>query len=44
MAVTVAAVIKNVCLSRRWKAELVIFRFCIQTPASLTHLVAEKPD
>jgi hypothetical protein len=35
---------KNVCLSRRWKADLVCFRSCIQTLASLTLLVAYKPD
>jgi hypothetical protein len=40
MAITIAMVIKNVCLSRRWKGELVIFRTGIQTPASFTHLVA----
>jgi hypothetical protein len=44
MAVTIATVIKNVCLSRHWKAELVIFRTSIQTPASFTHHVAQKPD
>jgi hypothetical protein len=42
--ITIAAVIKNVCLSRRWKAEFIIYRTGIQTPASFTHLVAQKPD
>jgi hypothetical protein len=44
MAVTVAAVIKNMCLRRRRKDEFVTFRTCIQTPACFTHLVAQKPD
>jgi hypothetical protein len=44
MARTVVTVIENVCLSRRWKADIVFFRSCIQTLASLTHLVAQKPD
>jgi hypothetical protein len=43
MDVTVATVIKNVCLSMRQKADLVSFRSCIQTLTSLTHLVAENP-
>jgi D-ribose pyranose/furanose isomerase RbsD len=43
-AVTTAAVIENVCLSRRWKAQHIMFRSCIQTLASSTHLVAQKPD
>jgi hypothetical protein len=44
MAVTIAVVIKNVCLSRCRKAELAIFRTDIQTSANFTHLVAQKPD
>jgi hypothetical protein len=44
MAVTVAMVIENVCLSRHRKADLISFRSCIQTLASLTHFVALKPD
>jgi hypothetical protein len=32
------------CLSRRRKSDLESFRICIQTLASLTHLVAQKPD
>jgi hypothetical protein len=37
-------VIKNVCLSRRQKADSIYFRSCIQTLACLTDLVAQKPD
>jgi hypothetical protein len=37
-------VIGNVCLSRHRKADLILFRSCIQTLASLTHFVALKPD
>jgi hypothetical protein len=44
MAVTVATVIGNMCFSRRQKADLISFRSCIQTLASLTHFVAQKPD
>jgi hypothetical protein len=44
MAVTVTVVIENVCLSRHQKAELVIFRTGIQTPASFSHLMAQEPD
>jgi hypothetical protein len=33
-----------VCLSRHRKADLISFRSCIQTLASLTHFVALKPD
>jgi hypothetical protein len=44
MAVTVATVIRNVCLCRRQKADLESFKICIQTLVSLTHLVAQKPD
>jgi hypothetical protein len=42
MAVIIATVIKNVCLSRHQKADLISFRICIQTLASLTHFVALK--
>jgi hypothetical protein len=35
---------KNVCLSRHRKADLVSFRCCIQTLASLTLLVPQKPE
>jgi hypothetical protein len=41
---TVAMGIRNVCLSRCWDAEQVIFRSCTQTSESFTHLVAQKPD
>jgi hypothetical protein len=44
MAITVATVIENVCLSRHQKADLISFRSCIRTLASLTHFVALKPD
>jgi hypothetical protein len=44
MAVTVATVIGNVCLSRSRKDDSISFISCIQTLASLTHLVAQKPD
>jgi hypothetical protein len=36
--------IKNVCLSRHQKADLISSRIGIQTRASLTYLVAQKPD
>jgi hypothetical protein len=39
-----AAVIQNMCLSGNQKAELVILITSIQTLASFTHLVAQKPD
>jgi hypothetical protein len=44
MAVTIATVIRNVCLSRHWKADLKSFISDIQTLATLTHLPAQKPD
>jgi hypothetical protein len=44
MVITIAAVIENVSLSRRRKAEHVTFRTCIQTPASFALHVAQKPD
>jgi hypothetical protein len=44
MALTVAAVIENVCLSRHRRAEFVTLRICMQTPACFAHLVAQKPD
>jgi hypothetical protein len=44
MAITVATIIKNVCLSRHRKADLISFRSCIQTLACLTHFVALKLD
>jgi hypothetical protein len=44
MVVTIATDIKNLCLSRHQKAELVIFRTNIQTLASFTHLVDQTPD
>jgi hypothetical protein len=44
MAITVATVIGNVCLSRRRKADSISFRSCIRTLASLTRLMTQKPD
>jgi hypothetical protein len=44
IAITVAVDVRNVCMSRSWKAEQVIFRFFIQTPVSFTHYLAPKPD
>jgi hypothetical protein len=37
-------VMKNVCSSRRRKADSIFYRSCIQTLASFTHFVALKPD
>jgi hypothetical protein len=42
MAVTIAAVIENVCSSRRQKTEHVTSRTCIQTLASFALLVAQN--
>jgi hypothetical protein len=44
MAITIATVIRNVCLSRRRKADSISFRSYIRTLASLTHRMAQKPD
>jgi hypothetical protein len=44
MAITVATIIKNMCLSRHRKADSISFRTCIRTLASLTHHMAQKPD
>jgi hypothetical protein len=44
MAVTIATVIGNVCLSRCRKDDLEFFRSGIQTLATLTHHGAQKPD
>jgi hypothetical protein len=44
MALTVAAVAKNVCMSRRWKADHVGFRTHVQTLACFVPLVALKAD
>jgi hypothetical protein len=43
-AITVATVIKNVCLSRCRKADSISYRRCIRTLASFTHFVALKPN
>jgi hypothetical protein len=44
MAVTIATVIGNMCLSRHWKADLDSSISGTQTLATLTHLVAQKLD
>jgi hypothetical protein len=44
MVVTVDADAKNMCMSRRWKADRVGFRTCVHTPAIFVFLVAQKPD
>jgi hypothetical protein len=44
MVVTIATVIRNVCLSSHQKADIDSSRIYIQTLASLTHLVAQKSD
>jgi hypothetical protein len=44
MAITIATVIRNVCLSRHRKEDSISFRSCIRALASLTHLVAQKPN
>jgi hypothetical protein len=40
--VTVAPIIKNVCLSRCQKVELATSRTCAQTQTSFTHLMAKN--
>jgi hypothetical protein len=44
MSVTIAAVIGNVCLSRRWKTEHVSFRTCIQPQHVFALPVGQIPD
>jgi hypothetical protein len=44
MTITVAVVIKNVCVSRRQKDEHVAYRTCLQTPVSFAPLLVRKPD
>jgi hypothetical protein len=44
MAVTIAMVIGNVCLSRRRKADIESSKICMHTLVSLTHLVSQEPD
>jgi hypothetical protein len=44
MAIIIATVIRNVCLSRHRNANSISFRSCIRNLASITHLVAQKPD
>jgi hypothetical protein len=39
MVINVAIRVGNMCLSRRWKADQVIFISCIQMPGSFMHLV-----
>jgi hypothetical protein len=43
-AVTAAMVTKNVCMSRRWKAELVAYGICLQPSPRFTNLLHLKPD
>jgi hypothetical protein len=43
-AVAIAAVTQNVCMSRRWKYELVPYGRRKQPLSSFTHLVPVKPD
>jgi hypothetical protein len=44
MPITIATVIGNMCLSRCRKDDSISFRSCIRALASLTLLVAQKPD
>jgi hypothetical protein len=44
MAVTMAVVVENVRMSRRWKAELVTYGSQKQPLPSFMHLVPVKPD
>jgi hypothetical protein len=44
MDVTVATVIRNMCLSRNQKADLESLKICIQTLVSITKLVSHKPN
>jgi hypothetical protein len=44
MVVTAATVIKNVRTSRRWKAELVAYKICIQPLPRFMYLLPLKPD
>jgi hypothetical protein len=44
MAITVATVIGNMCLSMRRKDDSISFRSCIQTLSSPIHHMAQKPD
>jgi hypothetical protein len=44
MVVTISVVTKNMHMSRRWKAEVVAYRICIQPSPRLTHLMPLKPD
>jgi hypothetical protein len=43
-AITVATIIRNMCLSRRQKDDSISLRSCIRTLASITHFVAQKAD
>jgi hypothetical protein len=44
MAVTAAVVIKNVCVSRRWKAESVAYGIYKHPSPKFVHLMLVKPD
>jgi hypothetical protein len=43
-AVSVATVTENVCMGRRWKAELVAYRICSHPSPRIGHLRPLKPD
>jgi hypothetical protein len=43
-AVTAVVVTKNVCMSRRWKAELVTYRICTEPLPRFMHFLPLKPD
>jgi hypothetical protein len=44
MVVTAVVVTENVCISRRWKDESVVYGICKQPSPSFTHIVRLKPD
>jgi hypothetical protein len=43
MVITVATVIRNICLNRCRNADSISFRSCIRTLAGLTHHMTQKP-
>jgi hypothetical protein len=44
MAVTAAVVTENVRMSRRWKAESLVYGICKQRSPCFAHLLPLKPD
>jgi hypothetical protein len=44
MAVTAVVVTKNMHMSRRWKAKLVVYGICKQPLTCFAHLLPLKPD